>query len=135
MSPLRGLFANDIINQYIVFCKVLTEQAKKYGLTRQAIEETLRICRDKNVLVEYLRQRETEIMDIMTTLFDQDYITELYGHDRERFGRKEGIRDTTLNAIKNLMTKLQMGLDEAMALLEIPKEDQPIYVAALNKKE
>ena len=75
----------------------------------------------------------------MTTLFDQDYITELYGHDRERFGRKEGrkegIRDTTLNAIKNLMTKLQMGLDEAMALLEIPKEDQPIYVAALSKKE
>ena len=30
-------------------------------------------------------------MDIMTTLFDQDYITELYGNERKKEGIKEGI--------------------------------------------
>ena len=29
-------------------------------------------------------------MDIMMTLFDQDYITELYGIEREKRGRKKG---------------------------------------------
>ena len=32
-------------------------------------------------------------MDIMTTLFDQDYITELYGIEKEREGRNEGIKE------------------------------------------
>ena len=79
----------DIIHQYITFCKVLTAQIKKHGQTRKAVEETLLICRDKNVLEEYLKQRETEIMDIMTTLFDQDYVTKLYGIDQRREGKKE----------------------------------------------
>ena len=29
----------------------------------------------------------------MTTLFDQDYITELYGNEREKEGIKEGIKE------------------------------------------
>lgn len=81
----------DIIHQYITFCKVLTAQIKFYGGTRKAIEETMRICRDKKVLEEYLKHRETEIMDIMTTLFDQDYVTKLYGLDQRAEGVQEGI--------------------------------------------
>ena len=30
-------------------------------------------------------------MDIMTTLFDQDYVTRLYGLDQREEGREEGI--------------------------------------------
>ena len=32
-------------------------------------------------------------MDIMTTLFDQDYVTMLYGIDQRREGREEGLKD------------------------------------------
>ena len=85
--------ARDIINQYITFCKVLDSQIKKYGKNKRAIEETIRICRDKDVLAEYLKVRETEIMDIMTTLFDQDYVTKVYGDDRERKGERKGKRE------------------------------------------
>jgi hypothetical protein len=51
---------DDIINQYIVFCKVFDDQRKLYGLTEQAVKETIRICKDKNVLREYLESREKE---------------------------------------------------------------------------
>ena len=44
----------DIIGQYIIFCKVYNEQRKLYGNTRQAITETIRICKDRNVWKEYL---------------------------------------------------------------------------------
>ncbi len=83
----------DIIHQYITFCKVLTEQIKLHGKTRKAVEETLRICRDKKVLEEYLKERETEIMDIMTTLFDQDYVTRMYGIEQRREGKEEGKKE------------------------------------------
>jgi len=49
---------DDIINQYIIFCKVFNEQTKKYGMKQQAIMETIRICKNRNVLREYLSGRE-----------------------------------------------------------------------------
>ncbi len=42
-------------------------------------------------------------MDIMTTLFDQDYITKLYGIEKEREGRNEGIKEGRLKSIRSLM--------------------------------
>ena len=36
----------DIINQYIIFCKVFDEQRKLYGMTEQTVRETIRIMID-----------------------------------------------------------------------------------------
>jgi len=41
----------DIINQYIIFCKVFDEQRKLYGMTEQTVKETIRICKDRNILI------------------------------------------------------------------------------------
>ena len=49
---------NNIIGQYIIFCKVYNEQRKKYGQTKKAVTETIRICKNKNVLKEYLESKE-----------------------------------------------------------------------------
>ena len=69
---------------------MLSEQVKEYGLTLTAIKNTIRICKNNNMLKEYLERRETEVEDIMLTLFDQDRITELYGNERAAEGRAEG---------------------------------------------
>ncbi len=37
---------------YRKFCKVFNEQTKQHGMTRKAATETIRICRDRNVLRE-----------------------------------------------------------------------------------
>ena len=44
----------DIINQYIVFCRVFDEQIKLHGRTKKAVDETIRICKDRDVLKDYL---------------------------------------------------------------------------------
>ena len=67
----------DIINQYIMVCRVFNEQIKLFGYTDIALKETLRICRNQEILTQYIIQRESEIMNIMTALFDQDYITRM----------------------------------------------------------
>ncbi len=43
----------DIINQLITFCGVPDRQIQEYGGTREAVEETLRICKKGNVQKEY----------------------------------------------------------------------------------
>ena len=74
----------DIINQYIIFCKVLDEQREKYGMTEQAIKETIKICKDRNVLKEYLECKETEVVTIMMSLFDDERIMKTYAKDIEK---------------------------------------------------
>ena len=71
----------DIIGQYIIFSKVYNEQRKLHGNTKQAVTETIRICKDRNVLKEYLESKEQEVVDIMMTLFDDEQVLEAYAED------------------------------------------------------
>ncbi len=68
----------DIINQYVAFTKIYNEPVKLHGRTREAVLETIRICKDQNVLGEYLSGREMEVVDIMMTLFNDEYILKTY---------------------------------------------------------
>lgn len=72
---------SNIIGQYIIFCKVYNEQRKKYGQTKKAVMETICICKDRNVLKEYLENKEQEVVDIMMTLFDDEQILEAYAEE------------------------------------------------------
>ena len=74
----------DIINQYVTFTKVANDQMRKYGKTRKAVEETIRICIDEDVLTEYLKERGVEVMDIMTALFDEEEVSRRYGIRMQR---------------------------------------------------
>ncbi len=83
-AEVKVLYQEDesnIIGQYIIFCKVYNEQRKKYGQTKQAVTETIRICKDRNVLKEYLGNKEQEVVDIMMTLFDDEQVLEAYAED------------------------------------------------------
>lgn len=71
---LYGDNGNDIVGQYVTFTKVYSEQRKVYGRTKEAILETIRICKDKDILREYLESRESEVLDMMMTIFDDETI-------------------------------------------------------------
>ena len=118
-AEVKVLYHEDeknIIGQYIIFCRVYNEQRKKYGNTKQAIEETIRICRDRNVLKEYLESREQEVISIMMTLFDDDQILKAYTKDIE----EQTARQTAERMIRD-------G--------EMPLEKIARYVPALSLEE
>ena len=85
---------DNIIGQYVIFCKVYDEQRKKYGQTKKAISETIRICKDRNVLKEYLKEKEPEVIDIMTTLFSQEDVLEAYAQEIADNAAEETRRET-----------------------------------------
>jgi len=109
VKVLYGDDRQSIIGQYVRFCKVLNVQIAIYGYTEQAIAETIRICKDENVLKDYLISHEQEAVDIMMALFDDDYIQEMYGYEREQKGRKEGRKEGRIEGtalFASLMQKL-----------------------------
>ena len=86
----------DIINQYVTFTRVYNEQVKEYGRTRKAVLETIHICKQRNILAEYLGNREKEVFDIMMTLFDQEYAVERYGDEQRAEGKFNQARETAI---------------------------------------
>ncbi|MDE6602403.1 MAG: hypothetical protein K2K90_09620, partial [Lachnospiraceae bacterium] len=95
---------DDIINQYIIFCKVFNEQTKQHGMTQKAVMETIRICKDRNVLREYLAQREKEVVTIMMSLFDEEQIMKSF----IRSERHDADRETA----ERMIRKGKMSLEE-----------------------
>ena len=76
-AEVKVLYQEDegnIIGQYIIFCKVYNEQRKKYGQTKKAVTETIRICKKRNVLKEYLESKEQEVKALSARLGHYDDI-------------------------------------------------------------
>ena len=85
---------NNIISQYINFCKVFDEQVRIYGRTVTAIKKTIEICMNSGILSEYLRKREQEVERMTLEMFSQEAAT--------RAEIREARKETILIAIKRL---------------------------------
>ena len=119
----------DILDQYIEFTHIFDEQIRIHGRTRKAVEETLRICRDKMVLYPYFE--EEEVANIMFTFVDKEkQLARLMNEEREE-GRVEGIDQSRIEGIKSLMKTLKMTAQEAMEALSIPLSEQSRYLSKL----
>lgn len=90
----------DIINQYVIFTNVCNEQVKTHGRTRKAIQEAIRICKDRNVLREYLESKEQEVVSMLMELYDQEEVIKSYveseKHDTAKETAKRMLEDGTL---------------------------------------
>lgn len=106
----------NIIQQYIEFCHVFDRQTKKHGYTLQAVLETIKICRDENILRDYLEKQAQEVQTIMMTLFSQEEV--MKRHDISL------VNNNTVKHIKNLMESLNWTEEQAMDALKVPQEDR-----------
>lgn len=114
----------DIISQYITFTKVYNEQLKLYQRTRKTITETIRICKDRNILREYLSSREKEVVDIMMTLFDEERIMQTYVANKEKEAAKEAAKKTAIEAAGNMLKTGKLSVEEVAACFtELSIED------------
>ncbi len=114
----------DIIGQYIIFFKVYNEQRKLYGNTKQAVTETIRICKNRNVLKEYLESKEQEVVDIMMTLFDDEQILKAYAKDIENSTARETEKRTARETAERMIKMGKLSLDEiALYVPSIPLDE------------
>ena len=85
----------DIIYQYINFCKVFDQMRKDFpDSVVMAVKNTISICRNKDLLAEFLRDHETELNDIMYDfLYNEEYWRKLMLRDERKKAREEGLAE------------------------------------------
>ena len=96
VSVLRNRGTRDVLDQYIRFCEIQNDQRMKYGYNQMAIDETMRICREEGILTSFLASRKKEVMDIMFTLFNQEWVTKIHEKELVQSARAEGECASTL---------------------------------------
>ena len=73
----------------------------------------------------------------MVTLFDQDYLSEIHDYNLKKDylakGEKRGERKAFLASLQGLMSNLGLPIDQALAALNIPESDWPMYRERLGK--
>ncbi len=125
VKVLRDDGSGDILDQYIEFSQIFDRQVKEYGRTQKAMDETLRICLERGILKPFLESRQKEVVDIMTTLFDQRQVwdIELYNVAKENReeGRQEGKQEERTELVKNMLKKVSLA--DISALTGIPQDE------------
>ena len=132
IKVLRGTGEGNIVDQYIRFCEISDAQRKLYGYTMKAVEETLRICGEENILMPFLASRQKEVRDIMVTLFDQQRVTEIHEYNVAKDARLEGI-ETGIRA--TVLALKEFTQDKAVVAEKLVRQFELLPQTAREKVE
>ena len=133
VKVLRDDGSGDILDQYIEFSQIFDRQVRLYGRTQRAMDETLRICLERGILKPFLESRKKEVLDIMTTLFDQRQIwdIELYNVGQKKLqeglqeglqkGEQKGKQEERANLIRTMLKMASIA--EISELTGIPQDE------------
>ena len=119
----------DIINQYVTFARAFDSQIALYGYTQKAVDETIRICKDQNVLSAFLA--EEEVATIMFTMADEEKARKFWEEELKSESEMKGEERVLLKSIRALMKSMQWNANQAMDALQIPAADRSIYASML----
>ncbi|MCI8300126.1 MAG: hypothetical protein HFI69_07225 [Lachnospiraceae bacterium] len=108
----------DIINQYVRFTRVCNEQTALYGRSRRAIKETIRICKDSDVLREYLENKEQEVLDMLMELYDQEEVMKSYVQSE----KYEAVQEAAKETAKRMLKDGTFSIDKIAELVSLPIE-------------
>ena len=135
VKVLRSRGDGNIVDQYIRFCEISDSQRKQYGYTLQAVEETLRQCVEEGILMPFLASRESEVRDIMMTLFDQEQITRIHEYNLVREAHEGGVREGHREGHREgLKTGQREGLEEGMHAMVLTLKEFSLSKAAIIQK-
>ena len=119
---------NDIISQYVAFTKVYDEQVKLYGRTREAVTNTINICKDRDVLKEYLSSREKEVVDMMMTLFDEEQVLRAYVESEKEEASKKAAMISAIEMCQEIGLPVSETIKKVAGKYKLEENDAEAWV-------
>lgn len=112
-----------IYGQYIGFCRVFDEQRKLYKNADdkiKCVKETIRICKERGYLAEYLSKHESEAIAMLDDLFNEALQAEQYRksvekdikRDREMYGDQREAEGEVKGEAKGIAKGITIGKAE-----------------------
>ncbi len=122
VKVITSVNSSGILTEYISFCKIFNDMIRKYGYVLNAITQTIRICKDKDILKKYLESREVEVTRMLENIFDQEVEFESYARALEREMQeatekavKEAVKEATEKACKETEEKVSKETAERVS--------------------
>lgn len=129
---------DDIIGQYVLFTKVYDEQRTLYGRTQKTIEETIRVCKERDVLKTYPESREKEVATMMMTLFDHEQIMKNHDAALIRNEQEKAIASivrvykkmngSLLDAVESVVSDYDYSEEDAAAIVQKYWNEVPVTI-------
>ena len=85
---------------------------KIYGRTRKAVKEIIRICKDRNVLKEYLERKEQEVVDMLMELYDQEEVMRSYVESERYEAAEKAEKAANKKTAQRLLMMGKLSLEE-----------------------
>ena len=117
---------NEILTQYAIFCEIYRKNSAEYGETTIAVEKTIDECIEKGILKDYLDEKRSEVLDMISTLFDDDAIREMHENSIKAKSREEGRVSRGYDAVDRVVADGKYNVHEACELIGV---DYDAYIA------
>ena len=112
----------DIIYQYVGFTRVFDEQMRQHKDNKAlAVAETIRICRNRNLLAKFMSEREEEVMTLLNNQFEIEHILKIWRQEEQEEGMEKGIEKNRTQTVKNMLAR-GYDVDEIAAIAEVSRE-------------
>lgn len=125
------------LKSYSVFIAKVRENVKNGSTLEAAVGEAVRYCIANDYLGEYFRQKhKEEVFDMLNFAWDQERALEVRAKEARENGRQEGLSqgvlETTIASIRNVMKSMNFSVEKAMDVLQIPMAEREKYAALVS---
>ena len=119
------------IKEYSIFSNKYKFYRKQKFTIDQAVKEAIRYCLEHNVMTEYLRNNEKEVIDMFGFEWNEKEEKDALIKVGEARGEARGEIRGTLRAIKNLMRTTNLSAEAAMKAIGISPSEYKNYLMML----
>ena len=114
------------LREYAWIVDAIRRKRKKTGLDK-AIEDAIRELDEEALLKPFLMGHLAEVKDMCLREYSEDEIKEMF--------KKDGVEDTRISAVKNMMQELGLTLERAMDVLKIPENERNVIIKGIKYSE
>ena len=119
------------IKEYSIFSNKYKFYRKQKLTIDQAVKEAVRYCLEHNIMAEYLRNNEKEVIDMFGFEWNEKEEKDALIKVGEARGEARGEIRGTLRAIKNLMRTTNLSAEAAMKAIGISPSEYKNYLMML----
>ncbi len=101
---------------------------KLYGRTREAVANTINICKDRDVLKEYLSNREKEVVDMMMTLFDEEQVMRAYVESERKEAAKKAAMISAVEIYQEMGLPISDTIKKVAGKYKLEENDAEAWV-------
>lgn len=123
----------NLLSEYIQYVDLVKTYAKSLPI-EEAVELAVTEAIENDILTQFLQKYRREAIQVSIFEYDEEKELRLLRQAERKGALEEGRQQGIESGIRSLMENMKLSLNQAMDVLNIPTEEQAIYVARIHNK-